>query len=382
MSTRYARLRLRPGVAFVPLPDGTYQFFQGATRRVRAYRIRDDLAQVIGRLDGTGTVAEIAGAAGLDVDALAHLAAQLLEACLLEDAEVASRVALSPWRRGLNFFGDYVPSNELEGAFEHLAKVTVVLVGVGAVGSWIAVQLSRSGVRRFTLIDDDVVEASNLNRSLYAQQDVGRRKVDAMADHLQNIDRSIEVARYPMRLRESESDRGNAGATTTLHQLLEKESGACIVVNSADQPSVDATSALVDVACQATRTPYVIAGGYNLHLSLVGLTVIPGESSCYQCGRITLEEAQGNELDDMRKLVRPWRNIGNLGPLAAITSSFASNEVLRLVLPRDRIKPAMLNRRGEFNFLTNQMHFTELPPREECGCGAARQCRSPDRSPP
>jgi molybdopterin/thiamine biosynthesis adenylyltransferase len=116
--------------------------------------------------------------------------------------------------------------------------------------------------------------------------------------------------------------------------------------------------------------PYVIAGGYNLHLSLIGMTVIPGESACYQCGCITLDERQAGELENLRKLNRPWRNIGNLVPLAGITSSFAVNEVIRLAVRSSRLKPRMLNRRGEFNFLTNELHFIELPPRRECGCQA------------
>ena len=115
-------------------------------------------------------------------------------------------------------------------------------------------------------------------------------------------------------------------------------------------------------------TPYVIAGGYNLHLSLIGMTVLPGKTACYHCGRLTLEERQSDDLIDMRKLARPWRNIGNLAPLAAITASFAANEVIRLAISDTRVPPAMINRRGEFNFLTGEMHFVSLPARRECGC--------------
>jgi molybdopterin/thiamine biosynthesis adenylyltransferase len=298
-----------------------------------------------------------------------RLCEHLHEACLVEDAEFAVRIAGSQWRRVLNFIGDYIPCDELERAFEGLRQTAVILIGVGAVGSWVAVELARSGIGHFTLIDDDTIESSNLNRSLYSQENIGQRKVEALAAQIKNIDQSIEVVQYSARLCEAKIGEVTAGAHT-LKNIIREKSEVCVVVNSADYPSVDATSAFIDEACQATGTPYVIAGGYNLHLSLVGMTVVPGQSACYQCGRMTLEQAQGNELDDMRKLARPWRNIGNLGPLAAITASFAANEVIRLALPRNRIKPAMLNRRGEFNFLTNQMHFTELPPRPECACGA------------
>src|SRR5205085_2811128 len=107
------------------------------------------------------------------------------------------------------------------------------------------------------------------------------------------------------------------------------------------EPSVDATSALVNSACQPLHVPYIIAGGYNLHLGLVGLTVLPGASACYECSRISLSELQADDLVGVRKLHRPWRNIGNLGPLAAVTSSFATNEVLRVAARSDRLRPAM-----------------------------------------
>ena len=64
-------------------------------------------------------------------------------------------------------------------------------------------------------------------------------------------------------------------------------------------------------------------------VSLIGMSVIPGKTACYHCGRLTIEERQGNELDDLRKLARLRRNIGNLGPLAAISASFAVSEVIR-----------------------------------------------------
>jgi molybdopterin/thiamine biosynthesis adenylyltransferase len=139
-------------------------------------------------------------------------------------------------------------------------------------------------------------------------------------------------------------------------------------VNCADFPSVDVTSHIVDSACQPRGVPYVIAGGYNLHLSLIGLTVIPGTSACYQCSRLTLDERQVDELADLRKLFRPTRNLGNLAPLAAMTASFAANEVIRLAARSSRLAPRMLNRRGEFNFLTNQLHFVDLPRRADCSC--------------
>lgn len=342
----------------VPMGEHTWQFFLGNTRRSRHYKLSQKLAEALSLLDGDATLAEVASRTGADAEGLEALARALFASCILEDSSVALRMVGSPWRRVLNFIGDFIPSNGVEEAFARLYNTEVVILGVGAVGSWVATQLCHSGVRRLVLVDNDTVEASNLNRSLFTLPDVGKHKVDALAQRLQGINAQLAVRTFRQRMT----------ASSELVRLLPSSGSASIVVNCADSPSVDATSAMVDEACQTTHTAYVIAGGYNLHLSLIGMTVLPGRTACYHCGRVTLEKLQGDDLVGLRKLARPWRNIGNLAPLAAITASFAASEVIRVALSDNRIPPAMINRRGEFNFLTSEMHFTSLPPRPECGC--------------
>ncbi len=342
----------------VPMGDDKWQFFLGNTRNSRYFRLRREMAEALLQLDGQATLTEIAQRTGTNPGSLEALAIKLHSSCVLEDANWAEQMVRSPWRRVLNFVGDYIPSNDVERAFARLSDTEVVILGVGAVGSWVATQLCQSGINRFVLIDNDKVECSNLNRSLYTQVDIGQYKVDALLRHLQRI--NPQILGRPIRQVISDS--------AELTRILQESGSTAIVVNCADSPSVDATAAIVDSACQKMRSAYVIAGGYNLHLSLIGMTVVPGRTACYQCGRMTLEDLQGDDLVDLRKLARPWRNIGNLAPLAAITSSFAAAEVLRVALADSRIPPAMINRRGEFNFLTNEMHFTSLPPRSECGC--------------
>jgi len=58
---------------------------------------------------------------------------------------------------------------------------TVVVVGVGGIGSWVAFNLGLSGVvEKLILIDPDVIETSNLNRTPFRIADVGAHKVDAL----------------------------------------------------------------------------------------------------------------------------------------------------------------------------------------------------------
>ncbi len=71
---------------------------------------------------------------------------------------------------------------------ERLRSSSVAILGCGGLGSNIAAMLLRSGVRTLTLVDCDVVEPGNLNRQLFFCDQIGRDKVDALAETLVRID--------------------------------------------------------------------------------------------------------------------------------------------------------------------------------------------------
>ena len=86
-------------------------------------------------------------------------------------------------------------------AMAQLKAARVLVVGVGGVGSWCAEALVRTGVGKITLVDDDVVAESNVNRQCPATAaTIGRPKVEAMAERLKAINPGCEVeaicARY------------------------------------------------------------------------------------------------------------------------------------------------------------------------------------------
>jgi sulfur carrier protein ThiS adenylyltransferase len=60
-----------------------------------------------------------------------------------------------------------------------LSKMSCDVIGVGAVGRQLALQLAAIGVRHINLIDNDIVEESNITTQMYSQDDIGRPKVDA-----------------------------------------------------------------------------------------------------------------------------------------------------------------------------------------------------------
>lgn len=77
---------------------------------------------------------------------------------------------------------------------EHIASVSVIIFGVGGVGSWCAESLVRSGVRHLTIVDSDTICITNVNRQLMATTStVGQVKVDVMKRRLLDINPEAEI---------------------------------------------------------------------------------------------------------------------------------------------------------------------------------------------
>lgn len=82
-----------------------------------------------------------------------------------------------------------------------LARLKATVIGVGAIGRQVALQLAALGIRRLQLVDFDQVEETNLTTQGYFRADLQRAKVDATADLIGQLDPTIVVDRIPQRYR-------------------------------------------------------------------------------------------------------------------------------------------------------------------------------------
>ena len=83
-----------------------------------------------------------------------------------------------------------------ESAIEKLSCSSVLLFGVGGVGSYVAESLARAGVGRMCLVDPDEVCESNINRQMTAlHSTIGKKKAEVMAQRMRDInpDMTVEV---------------------------------------------------------------------------------------------------------------------------------------------------------------------------------------------
>ena len=123
-----------------------------------------------------------------------------------------------------------------------LREARVLVVGVGGLGSPIALYLAAAGVGTLGLADPDQVSVSNLNRQiLYTTDDIGRDKTEAAAERLRALNPEVEVATHPAVRREGGAD------------LV---AGYDLVVEACDSL---AAKMLVNEICVAAQVPQVWA---------------------------------------------------------------------------------------------------------------------------
>ena len=81
-----------------------------------------------------------------------------------------------------------------EEGLSHLKNSSVLIVGVGGVGSFAAEAIARAGVGNITVMDGDTVQPSNLNRQLIAlTSTLGRNKAEVMAERINDINPETTV---------------------------------------------------------------------------------------------------------------------------------------------------------------------------------------------
>lgn len=146
-----------------------------------------------------------------------------------------------------------------------LAAARVLVVGAGGLGSPALTYLAAAGVGTIGVIDDDVVETSNLHRQpLHGEADLGRAKVDSAAERLRAINPYVTVHAYPHRF--------------VAQQAEELVAGYDLVVDGADN---FATRYLIADACGLARIPHVWA---SISTFAGQLSVWwAGQGPCYRC---------------------------------------------------------------------------------------------------
>ena len=208
----------------------------------------------------------------------------------------------------LDRFARHIVLREVGGAGQaRLRGSHVLVVGAGGIGSPALLYLAAAGIGRITIVDDDQVERSNLQRqTLFTPDRIGAAKVDAAADRLRAIDPAIEVTALAVRV--------------TLETAPALLAGMDVVLDGTDN---FATRLAIADAALAARVPLVAASVVQIEGQLGVFRGWEADKPCYRC-------FVGHDPD------RPGATCaddGVLGPMAGVMGCLAALEVIRAIVP-------------------------------------------------
>ena len=99
--------------------------------------------------------------------------------------------------------GRYTRQNELV-CQECLKNSSVLVAGVGGLGGFSSTYLALAGVGKIIIVDNDIVEESNLNRQvLYREEDIGKKKVYVAKERLEELNPDVEIMAIERRIDEN-----------------------------------------------------------------------------------------------------------------------------------------------------------------------------------
>ncbi len=208
----------------------------------------------------------------------------------------------------LERFARHIVLPEVGGAGQvALTRAHVVLIGCGGIGSPALQYLAGAGIGQLTLIDSDVVEASNLQRqTIFTTGDIGIAKAEAAAAWVRKFDPALAVRAVTGRV-----DKANAAPLIA---------GADLVLDGCDN---FATRLAVSDACVASGIPLTSAALGRFQGQFANFAGHLSGHACYRCfvgDAFDAEDCDTCAAD------------GVLGAMAGIVGSFAAMAAIRVLL--------------------------------------------------
>ena len=190
----------------------------------------------------------------------------------------------------------------LEGQQKLLAS-KVLIVGLGGLGSPVALYLAAAGVGTLVLADDDKVHISNLQRQiLFTSDDLDQPKSQVAQRHLQRLNPEITLQVISQRL-----------AGEVLNQAVKNTD---LVLDCSDNM---ATRKAINSACVSHNKPLISASAVGFGGQLMVLTP-PWENGCYRC-----------VWPDEHEPERNCRTAGVIGPVVGVMGTLQALEAIKLL---------------------------------------------------
>lgn len=333
------KLKIKDSLYVLRDSEDHYVFISTATRRVKKFRVDSLVKDIIRNLDSEVLESELIQKLSVTYEL------ENINLCLqaLEKEGIIRRyeedLKKRKYHRQLLFLDELTDSREETLELQRrIENSRIAVFGVGGIGTWVVNGLYQIGVGEIRISDPDVVDETNLNRQLFFDtEDVGRYKVDVLKEKLKDANIiPFKKSVWP-------------------NQDLEDIVCGCnFLVNCADSPSVTETTRIIDRYASQNEIAYCVAGGYNMHLGMVGPIIIPGVTRTFE--DFIEYQKRMDPLRDLEK-IRDIRQTGNIGPIAGAIVNIQVMEIFKYLTGKGRIN---LNRFAEVDFRDLSIEWREF----------------------
>lgn len=223
---------------------------------------------------------------------------------------------------------------------EALKQSSIVVLGAGGLGCASAQYLATAGIGKLTLIDDDVVELSNLQRQvLHTDADIGKKKVDSAAESLQVLNPHLKVETVDHRLDDE-----------ALAKLIEAHS---LVLDASDNVE---TRNQLNRLCYALKTPLVSGAAIRMEGQISVFTYQDDNAPCYQC----LSALFGNA-------VLSCVEAGVMAPVVGMVGAAQALEAIKVIAKFGQPKQGKLLILDAMSHSWREMNLMKMPNCSVCG---------------
>ncbi|OBU43595.1 HesA/MoeB/ThiF family protein [Photobacterium damselae] len=356
------KLRLKESVGITTSQENqTVEFFKSNTRESTIIEVNHpNLVNLLKLFNGKRTIKEISDLnQNISAKQLYDIAEFLKrESILIEQDCLYPESIVLHNRRLINNLEDYFSStSKVIQAIEDIRSSTVMIIGLGAVGSYLAAYLVKLGLTNLILVDNDKVDKTNIHRQYFFEEQIGKKKAESLRKELQQINLEAQITIIYKYL------DNDFFETTTL------SSDISVIINCSDEPNVDTTSRIIAKYAMKHKIPHIVGGGYNLHLTLIGQTIIPFHTACFHCFNHALTDINNKELSGVRVLHRENRKLGSFSPLSSISATLAALDAFKIIIKRYDLLQ-QVNKRIEFNMRSFEFDSFDIARNKDCEwCG-------------
>lgn len=363
------KYKIREGVDLYLIDDDILSVYFMSSRKNLQFKIGKQIAGIIELIDGNRTVKEVVCEYNKKVNMYVNLdiveklfkkleKVNIITENIIDKMNLLNEDYLRRYDRQINFFGDFLIGKYSKyKAMNKLINSNILIFGCGAIGGNIAIQLAMSGVEKFILYDNDIIQESDISRHIYFKEsDIGRSKVTVLKEALIEINSNITVEIYNEML----------VPDSNIEYLLDK---ASFVVNTADEPYIGYTSLKISRYCTQIKKAHFIAGGFDAHLASTGELIIPGITPCVDCYSNHFKEVLKGWKPSKHPVIDRYMEIGGLSSMSLFSSSYAVIEIIKYICELVDIKNYS-NTRGEFLFDTMKIDYIDVKRDKNCSiCG-------------